>query len=118
VGHPVENLVAYRVAADVAADVFAIVVRWRPFEQHAIGKQLMRSLNSIPANIAESCGREHPKDRRRFLTVARGSYLEAEHWLKQAERQGLITEEPRRRLAEAGKALNGLIKRQGPGPKP
>ena len=31
---------------------------------------------SVPANIAEACGRQHGKDRQRFMLIARGSATE------------------------------------------
>jgi four helix bundle protein len=61
-------------------------------------------------NIAEAVGRWHTPDRRRLLIIARGSLLESEHWLLQAEARGLIPEGVNERIDEIARTLNGLIK--------
>lgn len=45
-------------------------------EKYALCSQLRRSANSIVANIAESHGRYHFKDKVRILYIARGEILE------------------------------------------
>lgn len=41
-----------------------------------IREQLLRASQSIPLNIAESTGKSLPKDRAKFIEVARGSAME------------------------------------------
>jgi len=43
--------------------------------------------------------------------VARGSLYETEHWILRAESRGLIEQGTNNRVNEAGKALNGLIRK-------
>jgi len=45
-----------------------------------------------------------------LLIIARGSLLEAEHWLLQAEARGLIPKGMNERIDEIARTLNGLIK--------
>jgi four helix bundle protein len=45
-------------------------------EVFALTNQMRRAGVSIPANIAEGCGREGDAELKRFLTIARGSACE------------------------------------------
>ena len=45
-------------------------------------RQFLRATASVGANIAEVYGRHYKKDYRRFLSIARGSSLEADHWIE------------------------------------
>jgi four helix bundle protein len=47
-----------------------------PEEKFALGQQLRRSVQSVPANIAEAYGRYSFQDAMRFLYIARGSLEE------------------------------------------
>ena len=47
-----------------------------------IGGQFIRSVDSIGANIAEGYGRFHYLDKVRFYYNARGSLIEAKHWVE------------------------------------
>ncbi|PIU24188.1 four helix bundle protein, partial [Candidatus Berkelbacteria bacterium CG08_land_8_20_14_0_20_39_8] len=49
--------------------------------RYGLCSQLGRSVNSVGANIAESCGRFHYKDRTNFLYHARASLYETMHHL-------------------------------------
>jgi four helix bundle protein len=50
-------------------------------EQFGLKSQLRRSCASIPANIAEGCGRDGDAELRRFVTIAAGSASETEYHL-------------------------------------
>ncbi|MFL5896782.1 MAG: four helix bundle protein [Thermoleophilaceae bacterium] len=108
--HDYRNLVTYRLAAELAAAVHTQTATWPTFERWTIGKQLVRAAGSIGANIAEAEGRFQPRDRRRFLFIARGSLNETRHWLELARRQQLAIGSAEDCLDELGKTLNGLIR--------
>jgi four helix bundle protein len=105
------DLRAYRNAVEVADEIYASVARWPHLARTTIGTQLIRSIDSIGANIAEASGRYSPADRRRLLVIARGSLHETEHWMVRAVRRGLLPPGSTERLEEIAKPLNGLIKR-------
>ena len=72
-----ENLRVYQFAEDLLSDdVWSIVLEWDSFARDTIGKQLVRSTDSIGANIAEGEGRGSYQDNRRFIKIARGSLQE------------------------------------------
>jgi hypothetical protein len=68
-----ENLQVYQLAETLADEIWEIVVKWNGFAKNTVGKQLVRSVDSIGANIAEGTGRGSYKDNQRFVKIARGS---------------------------------------------
>ena len=54
------------------------------FAKDTVGKQIVRSADSIGANIAEGTGRHNFQDNRRFVKIARGSLNETQHFLRRA----------------------------------
>ena len=48
---------------------------------YGITSQLRRAIASIPANLAEGCGRGSDKNFSRFVTISMGSASEAEYFL-------------------------------------
>jgi four helix bundle protein len=86
-----QELAVYELAESLADAVWDIVLRWEVLARDTVGKQLVRSADSIGANIAEGCGRESANDNRRFVRIARGSLLETQHWLRRAYRRKLLT---------------------------
>ena len=53
--------------------------KFPPNERFGLIAQLRRSSASIPANIAEGCGRASDRDFSRFLSIAAGSASETEY---------------------------------------
>ena len=101
---------AYRLAVALADDVRAEVFRWNRLDAWSLGIQLIRSTDSIGANIAEAYGRHGDADQRRLLYVARGSAYEAEHWIDRAGARDLISDGFESRIADVIRLLNGLIR--------
>ena len=88
-----EDLEIYKLAEKLADQVWDLVAPWNGFARDTIGKQLVRSTDSIGANIAEGAGRGSYQDNRRFIRIARGSLNETRHWLRRAFRRKLLKEE-------------------------
>ena len=65
---------------------------WDNFRKDTIGKQIVRSADSISANIAEGYGRYFYKDRKQFCYYSRGSLLETKNWLIKSCSRALITQ--------------------------
>jgi four helix bundle protein len=88
-----ENLAVYQLSEDLADEIWNIVQSWATFAKDTVGKQIVRSADSVGANIAEGCGRFNYNENRRFIRIARGSLNETQHWLRRAFRRKLLTEE-------------------------
>ncbi|MGZ3750482.1 MAG: four helix bundle protein [Mucilaginibacter sp.] len=80
-----EDLEIYTLSEQFANEIWFIVVKWEIFAKDTIGKQLVRSADSIGANIAEGFGRYHYKENKNFCYFSRGSLIETKGWLKKAE---------------------------------
>lgn len=71
-----ENLRVYQLSEEIADLIWEIVLRWGKLPQNTVGTQLIKSADSIGADIAEGTGRGSFKDNRRFARIARGSLFE------------------------------------------
>ncbi|MEH1904614.1 MAG: four helix bundle protein [Nostoc sp.] len=88
-----QELQVYQLSEKLADDICKIVEGWNFFAKDTIGKQIVRSADSIDANIAEGLGRGSFQDNRRFIKIARGSLNETQHWLRWAYTHNLLTSE-------------------------
>jgi len=61
-------------------------------ELYGLTSQIRRAASSVPANIAEDCGRGSNAELGRFLQIAMGSTLELEYHLLLAKDLGYLTE--------------------------
>lgn len=66
-----EELQVYKLAEKLANKIWEIVIRWDDFAKDTIGKQIVRAVDSIGANIAEGRGRYNYQDNKRFVKMAR-----------------------------------------------
>ena len=86
-----ENLRVYKLAEELADEIWKIVFRWNTFAKDTVGKQIVRNADSIGANIAEGTGRHNFQDNQRFVKIARGSLNETQHFLRRAFKRNLLT---------------------------
>jgi four helix bundle protein len=87
-----EHLHIYKLSERLADQIWKIVVRWDFLAMNTVGIQIVKSADSIGANIAEGSGRGTDPEFRRFLRVARGSLYETQHWLRRAFKRRLLSE--------------------------
>jgi four helix bundle protein len=86
-----ENLRVYKLSEELADKIWKIVFRWNTFAKDTVGKQIVRSADSVGVNIAEGTGRYNFLDNQRFVKIARGSLNETQHFLRRAFKRNLLT---------------------------
>jgi four helix bundle protein len=77
-----EELRVYQLSMKLAEDVWNIVIKWDYFSKDTIGKQLVKSCDSVAANLSEGFGRFFYKEERQFCYYSRGSLSETKTWLQ------------------------------------
>ncbi len=89
---PLEEIEVYVLAERIADKWWEIISKWSPFARDTVGKQLIRAVNSIGANIAESYGRYHFGEKINLLYYSRGSLYESKFFAQRSLKRKLVTE--------------------------
>ncbi|MGI8622605.1 MAG: four helix bundle protein [Solirubrobacteraceae bacterium] len=112
-----EDLVVYQVGMEIGDDIYSIVSKWPFFDRDTLGKQIVRSADSIALNIAEGYGRYHYKENKNFCFFSHGSQLETQAALTKAKIRNLVDEQTytqiNQKLERFHKLINGYIKSIG-----
>lgn len=118
IGHLVKimelkELNVYKISRDISKVVWAVYEKMARENKILIGQQLVRSSDSIGANIAEGYGRFHYLDSAKFYYNARGSLFESKHWIDLLFERNMLEKELHEELSKnfdvLGKKLNGFI---------
>ena len=108
------ELRVWREAHDLTLSVYKETVAFPKEERYALTGQIRRASVSIPANIAEGCGRAGDRELIRFLRISMGSANELEYHLLLAKDLGLLSTDGYHRLSNSvtgvKQMLSGLIK--------
>jgi four helix bundle protein len=112
-----DELEVYKVAMELGEDTWQMVDGRPVFAKDTIGKQIVRSADSIALNIAEGYGRFHFKENKNFCYIARGSNMETKCAMQKAVNRKLINEplfvEFNLKQQRFHKLVNGYIKSIG-----
>ena len=102
-------------AHQLTLDVYRATWGFPKQELYGLTSQIRRAASSIPANIAEGCGRGSNIDFARFLQIAMGSASELEYHLLLATDLKIITSEQHGLLnlqvIEVKRMLSALIQK-------
>jgi four helix bundle protein len=88
---------------EITLKIYSLTKDFPKEEINSLTSQIRRCSSSIPANIAEGCGKNSNKDLGRFLNIALGSANETEYFLLLAKDLGYLSIDDHR-LSE--KAIN------------
>lgn len=107
-----ERLEAWTRAIDLVVEAYGVARLLPDNERYALTSQMRRAAVSIPANIAEGSARGGPRERMRYLNIARGELAELRTHFTIAERLGYVDTaalKPTRRLStRVFQLINGL----------
>lgn len=113
----IQNFTEFQVW-QVADSLFEMIVEdTEGFPKTIIGKilsdQVIRSIGSVNANIAEGVGRGGKNELVRFLIIARGSVVESQNWILKIYKLKWITkkrfEQYMEKFSLERKLINGFI---------
>ena len=76
--HNFKELIVWKKARVLVKEVYKISDLLPDTEKYGLKSQIQRSVVSIPANIAEGCGRKTDSEMNRFLDISNGSSYELE----------------------------------------
>ena len=85
-----EELQVYQLAMDIAEQIWEIIQPWEYLAKDTIGKQLIRSADSLAANLSEGFGRYFYKENKQFCYYSQGSLYEIKTWIIKAKNRQLI----------------------------
>ncbi len=112
-----EDLEVYKLSLEIGEIIYSHAQSWSYFDKDTVGKQIVRSADSISANISEGFGRFYFKENKLFCYYARGSVFETTTWIFKAYSRNLIKDheyaELKTKLTALGIKLNNYIKSIG-----
>lgn len=108
------NVFAYKIAFGLSNYVWDIIIKWDYFSKDTVGKQFVRAVDSISANIAEGFGRYTKKDKIKFYRYSYGSIKESLDWNEKAQTRSLLHQKEYehifQELKKLPKEIHSLIK--------
>jgi len=93
------NLVVWRSSHELALKIYTLTANFPKHELFGQTGQIRRAAASIPANIAERCGRFGDAELKRFVNIALGSACELDYHALLATDLGYWSADNGRRLA-------------------
>jgi four helix bundle protein len=109
-----KKLAVWQKSHELTLRIYGLTAGFPREEMYGLASQIRRAAASIPANIAEGCGRGSNADLARFLQIALGSASELEYHLLLTRDLDYISAEHQvvsERVSEVKRMLTGLQKR-------
>ena len=103
------NLRVWQRAHNLTLEVYGATRTFPKEERYRLTGQLRRAAVSVPANIAEGCGRNGDAELARFLTIAKGSASELDYFLLLAHDLGYLKSSRYEQLAEEVHGISRML---------
>jgi four helix bundle protein len=90
---PYEKFQAWKVAHQLALEVYRVTERWPSSERYQLTAQTRRAALSAPTNIAEGAAKRGVREFRRYLDISLGSLSELSYLLRFSRDRGILGNE-------------------------
>jgi four helix bundle protein len=97
----------------LVVEIYSVTRSFPSQERYGLTAQMRRSAVSVPANIAEGCGRHLDTELARFLRISLGSATELEYHLLLAGDLGLIDPLTLTELTKHVRKVQGMLVKLG-----
>jgi len=108
-----EELRVYNLSMELGEIIYQTVEKWSYFDKDTLGKQIVRSADSVAANISEGYGRYFYKETIKFAYYSRGSLFETKTHAQKAFNRNMMNESDHTKVVDMveqiGKMLNSYI---------
>jgi len=89
---PYERFDAWKMAHQLALEVYRVTDRWPVQERYGVTAQIRRASLSAPTNIAEGSAKRGQRELRRYLDIALGSLSEVSYLLIFSRDRGFLND--------------------------
>lgn len=103
------DLVVWQKGMVLAEQVYALAKLMPREEQYRMTSQVLRSVASVPANLAEGYQRGTRKDYAHFVSIAQGSLAETQTYLELASRVGLLSAESMQAALDSADEVSRML---------
>jgi len=104
-----KNLNVWVKSHEITLKIYGLTNGFPKEEIYSLTSQIKRCSSSIPANIAEGCGKNSNKDLGRFLNIALGSANETECFLLLSKDLGYLTLEDHQLLEKTINEIKAML---------
>jgi len=106
---PYEKLIAWKVAHELALEIYEVIEKWPKDELYGLTAQTRRAALSIPTNIAEGVAKSGPREFRRYLDLSLGSSSELSYLLLFGRDRGMLSNEDWEQLSTKRNRVGQLL---------
>ena len=103
------QLKVWQKSHELVLELYSITASFPRPEAYGLTAQIRRAAASIPANLAEGCGRNGDAELARFCLIARGSASELEYHLLLARDLKLIKPDDYEKLAQQTTEIKRML---------
>lgn len=104
-----QRLEVWKLAHELVLLVYPACASFPSSEIYGLTSQIKRAALSIPANIAEGCGRDSAMDFARFLQISQGSASELDYHLRAARDLHFLEEVTYQRLVKTLTSVRKML---------
>ncbi len=104
-----KKLAVWQSAHALVLEVYQVTSTLPASEKYGITSQVRRAAVSIPANIAEGCGRRGDRELARYLRISLGSATEVEYYLILMRDLNLVTPETFSRVGSKVRRVQAML---------